>query len=143
MKVPCQESVYLVTTEVACGPVCMIPSIWEGWEPLHMFWATLIPGTHLLLPQPSGAELTMGLLKDVTLSRRKHFYFSGPCCLPKVLPRRAGGVWVPAAPRSQISSGTWPFPRTQPRHRASTSLSRGIFLVGGMWLLLRILFPWF
>lgn len=72
----------------------------------------------------------MGLFQAMALSRCKPFYFSEPCCLPKVHPRRGG--MAPSAPRFQSQSV--PFPRTQlstplcwTLHSTSSSLGEDFF----------------
>lgn len=81
----------------------------------------------------------MGLFQAMALSRCKPFYFSEPCCLPRVLPRRGG--MVPAAPRFQ-SQESVPFPRTQlstplcwTLHSTSSSLGEDFFSWGWEFLL--------
>lgn len=60
----------MVTTEAPYDPACMIPLVWEGLGKgrLRHLWAMVAPGTHLLHPDGAG-EVTMGLLKAMTLSR--------------------------------------------------------------------------
>lgn len=130
------SGVYLVTMEVACGPACMIPPIREGFGgPLHVFWANVTPGTHLLSPQANGKENTQwGYFRPWPCHAARLFISLSLAAPPRFFPE--GEVRSPLLPGSSLSRVSHSLGLSSPRPPPGPSMQPlppqgGLFKLGG------------
>lgn len=149
MRQWCPESTW---SPWRCPVILTILSVWEGTGLSIHLWLTVASGTHLLLPHPDGAELTVGLFEAMTLSCCPALSFCRASWPPQDSPHeRSLGPHSTPDPKPLLK--WWCFPRIPPgltppspqpaQPSSSSSLSGSALLVGGVGCSysLRMFFP--